>query len=65
MVVLIINSILLALIIAALVILATKQEMGAFVGILLATMFVLGPLLILSGYFAFIAEAGLVDPGNG
>ena len=61
MTVLIINSILLALIIGALVVLALREKMAAFFGILVITMFVLGPLLIASGYYAFLAEAGLVE----
>lgn len=60
MIVLIINSILLALILVALVVLAIADRIGAFVGLLMVTGVILGPVLIMTGYMTYVAEAGLV-----
>jgi hypothetical protein len=62
MIVLIINSILLALILVALVVLAIADRLMAFWGLLFIAGLIIGPILIMTGYMTYAAETGLVAP---
>ena len=62
MIVLIINSILLAIILVAMILFALQRIDAAFWGLLALTTFFLAPMLLTFGFYAYALEGGLLVP---